>query len=129
METFRILDKSWAKDSNHVWYGSVLITNVDAKTFKINASGIPLDKNNVYIFNYDNSNTIIKPAKSHIDKETVEYFIYRLGERQDEWMRDKDYVYFNDKRINVDRNSFDIVDEDWFTDKGNLLALTQDKAQ
>ena len=50
METFRILDKSWAKDSNHVWYGSVLITNVDAKTFKINASGIPLDKKQCLYF-------------------------------------------------------------------------------
>ena len=28
------------------------------------------------------------------------------------------------KRINVDRNSFDIVDEDWFTDKNYIYKTT-----
>ena len=53
----------------------------------------------------------------------AEYFVYRLGSRQDEWMRDKDYVYHYDKRTDVDRNSFRIIGEDWFIDK-NYVYLT-----
>lgn len=122
--TFTIIDEDWAKDATHVWFGDNLIPGVDVKTFHINASGVAVDKDNVYIHDYCSDNLSIKPAQSGIDTETAEYFIYRLGDRQDEWMRDKNYVYHYDKRIDVDRNSFEIIDEDWFIDKNYIYATT-----
>ena len=124
--TFTVLDNQWAKDATHVWFGDKLIKNVDAKTFHINASGVAVDKDNVYIRDYSGSgsySSYISPSNSGIDVETAEYFVYRLGSRQDEWMRDKDYVYHYDKRTDVDRNSFRIIGEDWFIDK-NYVYLT-----
>lgn len=124
--TFTVLDDQWAKDATHVWFGNKLIENVDAKTFHINASGVAVDKDNVYIVDYLSSGSCspyISPSHSGIDVETAEYFVYRLGSRQDEWMRDKDYVYLYDKRTDVDRNSFRIIGEDWFIDK-NYVYLT-----
>lgn len=124
--TFTVLDNQWAKDATHVWFGDKLIENVDAKTFHINASGVAVDKDNVYIRDYSGSgsySSYISPSHSGIDVETAEYFVYRLGSSQDEWMRDKDYVYHYDKRTDVDRNSFRIIGEDWFIDK-NYVYLT-----
>lgn len=115
--TFTILDDNWAKDATHVWFGDELIRNVDVKTFQINAGGVAVDKNNAYIRDFSNGDSYIRPCTSGIDAKTAEYFIYRLGSLQDEWMRDKDYVYHYDKRIDVDRNSFEIIGEDWFIDK------------
>lgn len=115
--TFMVLDDNLAKDATHVWFGSKLIENVDAKTFHINANGVACDKNNVYIRDFSSSSSFIRPSHSSIDAETAEYFVYRLGRRSDEWIRDKNYVYYNDKRTDVDRNSFRIIGEDWFIDK------------
>lgn len=115
--TFTVLDNQWAKDATHVWFGDKLIENVDVKTFHINASGVAVDKDNVYIRDYSGNgsySSYISPSHSGIDVETAEYFVYRLGSRQDEWIRDKDYVYHYDKRTDVDRNSFRIIGEDWF---------------
>lgn len=125
-QSFTVLDEDWAKDKNHVWYENKIIENVDVPTFHINASGVAVDKNNVYIRHFQSSNgaTSIKPSHSGIDVETAEYFIYRLGSRQDEWMRDKNYVYLNDKKIDVDRNSFRIIDEDWFIDTNYVYKMT-----
>ena len=42
-------------------------------------------------------------------------------------MRDKDFVYHNDRRIDVDRNSFEIYSEDWFVDKDFLYVTLYDE--
>lgn len=122
--TFTVLDDNWAKDARHVWFGDKLIEDVDVPTFHISASGVPVDKNNVYIRDFSDSNTTIKPSESGIDVETAEYFVYRVGARQHEWMRDKDNVYHYDKKVDVDRNTFKIFAEDWFIDKSNLYITT-----
>lgn len=122
--TFNILDDEWAKDAKHVWHENKLIENVDVKTFHINKSGVAMDKNNVYIYEYSNGDFLVKPSQNGIDINTAEYFIYRLGERESEWMRDKDHIYHYDKKIDVDRNSFRIFGEDWFIDK-NFVYITK----
>ena len=97
------------------------------KSFHINEHGVAVDKNRVYIRDTSNDEDYIRPSQSGIDVETAEYFIYRLGELQDEWMRDKDFVYHNDRRIDVDRNSFEIYSEDWFVDKDFLYVTLYDE--
>lgn len=118
--SFTVLDGNWAKDATHVWFEDHLIENADANTFHINAGEVAVDKNNVYIRDFSDDGTYIRPSRSGIDAETAEYFVYRMDSRQDEWMRDKDFVYHNDQRTDVDRNSFRIIGEDWFIDKDYL---------
>lgn len=118
--TFKVLGEGWAKDANHVWHNDKIIKNTDVNSFHINPHGVAVDKDKVYIRDSSNDKDYIRPSHSGIDVETAEYFVYRLGELQDEWMRDKDFVYHYDKRINVDRKSFEIYGEDWFIDKDFL---------
>lgn len=118
--TFKVLGEGWAKDANHVWHGDRIVKNTDVNTFHINQHGVAVDKNRVYIRDSSNEEDYIRPSRSGIDVETAEYFVYRLGTLQDEWMRDKDFVYHYDQRIDVDRNSFEIYGEDWFVDKDFL---------
>lgn len=120
MQTFMVLGEGWAKDANHVWHDDEIVKNTDVKSFHINEHGVAMDKNRVYIHDSSNDEDYIRPSHSGIDVETAEYFVYRLGALQDEWMRDKDFVYHNDRRIDVDRNSFEIYGEDWFVDKDFL---------
>lgn len=120
VQTFRVLAEGWAKDVNHVWHDNKIVRNTDVNSFHINQYGVAVDKNSVYIRDSSNDEDYIRPSHSGIDVETAEYFIYRLGELQDEWMRDKDFVYLYDQRIDVDRNSFEIYGEDWFVDKDFL---------
>ena len=122
-QTFRVLGNGWAKDANHVWHNDKIVRNTDVNSFHINQYGVAVDKNKVYIRDSSNDEDYISPSHSGIDVETAEYFIYRLGALKDEWMRDKDFVYHYDKRIDVDRNSFEIYGEDWFIDK-NFLYKT-----
>lgn len=119
-QTFKVLGEGWAKDANHVWHGDKTVKNTDVNSFHINQYGVAVDKNRVYIRVFSNDENYIWPSHSGIDVETAEYFIYRLGELHDEWMRDKDFVYHYDQRIDVDRNSFEIYGEDWFIDKDYL---------
>ena len=119
-QTFKVLGEGWAKDANHVWHNDKIIKNTDVNSFHINQHGVAVDKDKVFIRDSSNDKDYIRPSHSGIDVETAEYFIYRLGELQDEWMRDKDFVYHYDKRIDVDRNSFEIYGEDWFIDKDFL---------
>ena len=120
IQTFEVLGAGWAKDANHVWHCDKIVKNTDVNSFHINQHGVAVDKNKVYIRDYSNDEDCIRPSQSGIDVKTAEYFIYRLGDLQSEWMRDKDFVYHYDKRIDVDRNSFEIYGEDWFIDKDFL---------
>lgn len=119
-QTFKVLGEGWAKDANHVWHDDKIVRNTDVNSFHINQYGVAVDKDKVYIRDSSNDEDYIRPSQSGIDVETAEYFIYRLDELQDEWMRDKDFVYHYDQRIDVDRNSFEIYGEDWFIDKDFL---------
>lgn len=119
-QTFKVLGEGWAKDANHVWHDDKIVKNTDVNSFHINQYGVAVDKNKVYIRDSSNDENYIRPSHSGIDVETAEYFIYRLGVLQDEWIRDKDFVYHYDQRIDVDRNSFEIYGEDWFIDKDFL---------
>nr|MBD5378000.1 hypothetical protein [Bacteroides sp.] len=120
IQTFKVLGEGWAKDANHVWHNDKIVKNTDVNSFHINQHGVAVDKDKVFIRDSSNEWGYIRPSHSGIDVETAEYFIYRLGELQDEWMRDKNFVYHYDKRIDVDRNSFEIYGEDWFIDNDFL---------
>ncbi|MBD5317621.1 MAG: hypothetical protein HDS11_08135 [Bacteroides sp.] len=120
IQTFKVLGEGWAKDANHVWHNDKIVKNTDVNSFHINQHGVAVDKDKVFIRDSSNEWGYIRPSHSGIDVETAEYFIYRLGELQDEWMRDKNFVYHYDQKIDVDRNSFEIYGEDWFIDNDFL---------
>jgi outer membrane protein assembly factor BamB len=123
--TFEILGESWSKDAKHVWFGNYLVKTADAESFHLNKSGIPVDKDNVFIvkhlFSVDNP-VIVYPSFSGIDPATAEYFICGRDYMHKEWIRDKENVYYKDCKVNVNRNSFKSLNEYFFIDKNHIYA-------
>lgn len=117
--TFEVLAEDWAKDANHVWHFDDIVRTADLKSFHINESGLPVDKRHVFV---RSNNGVFVPSASGIDPETAEYFVYRLGTLQEEWLRDKSNIYFGDKKIDVDRNSFSSLTADYFIDKDFIYS-------
>lgn len=131
-KSFQVLADNWAKDKDHVWSCDCLVKEADAASFFIDKSGMPKDKDHVYVqvFLYD-----YRPTTCGIDVKTAEYFIpmyvtnvyqgFTKTEVKKEfigmdhrWIRDKDDVYFNEEKVDVDRKTFKKLDNTiWWIDK------------
>ena len=115
-ETFIILYDNWAKDKKHVWYQDKIIETADAVSFSVDKSGLPKDKDHVFVYDVDMSS--FRPSYCNIDVASAEHFVYK-GDGQDwTWIRDKDFVYHDETKLDVDRNTFAPLGEThWWTDK------------
>lgn len=96
-----ILNDQFAKDHKHVWNYNELMKGVDVKTFTVSKTGVPKDKNHVYIYTYiseENTSRYI-PMSDSIDIATAEYFIPNddttLVFYDDDWIRDSRHVFHN----------------------------------
>ncbi len=119
-ESFQILDNNWAKDKNHVWHGDELVESADAASFVIDKSGLPKDKYHVFTPSWRGALYDYSPTDCGIDVETAEYFVFKHNGQDWTWIRDKDNVYLEKVRVDVDRatfrplgNTYWWVDNDW----------------
>ena len=123
-KTFVVLDNNWAKDKNHVWYCYDVLDQADVASFHIDKSGLPKDKNHIYLPD-DGLLYSYHPSKSSIDVESAEYF-----NRQNRWangmlIRDKENVYLDEEKVDVDRNTFKALGNSyWLTDKNYVYFLS-----
>lgn len=86
----------------------------------IYTTGLAKDKNNVFVSDYYTSEC--RPTVCDIDIMTAQYFVHNQNGQDHLWLRDKNYVYLNEKRIDVDRNTFKAFHE-WFIDKNWIYFL------
>ena len=115
-ETFIVLHDNWAKDKNHVWYQDETIHSADAASFYVDKSGLPKDKDHVYVYDADMDN--FRPSKCNMDVATAEYFVFKNNGQDWTWIRDKNFVYFDETRLDVDRNTFaPLGNTYWWADK------------
>ncbi|MBQ7823681.1 MAG: DKNYY domain-containing protein [Bacteroidaceae bacterium] len=115
-ETFIILDDNWAKDKNHVWYQDKTIKTADVASFDVDKSGLPKDKNHVYVYDVDMHT--FRPSKCNMDVATAEHFIFKNDGQDWTWIRDRNFVYYDETKLDVDRNSFAPLGKTyWWTDK------------
>lgn len=120
-ETFTVLDDNWAKDSSTVWYMDKAISEADAYSFYVDKSGLPKDKNHVYV--YDTEISSMRPTECNIDVETAEYFVHKQSGLNSSWMRDKDFVYLDETKLDVDRQTFaPLGNSYWWTDKNYVYS-------
>ena len=118
-KTFTVLDDNLAKDSKSVWYMDKIIKSADAASFHLDKSGLPKDKNYVYVYGADIDN--FRPTKCGIDVQTAEYFVCKHDGQDGSWMRDKDFVYLDERKLDVDRNTFaPLGNSYWWTDREYL---------
>ena len=114
-KSFIVLADNWAKDKDHVWNCDNIVEGADAASFIIDKTGLPKDKNHVYVqtdlYEY-------KPTDCGIDARNAEYFVFKHNGQDWSWMRDKDNVYYQEVRVDVDRNSFrPLGSTAWWVDK------------
>lgn len=114
-ETFVVLDGCWAKDKNAVWYEDRIMRSADVSSFHIDKSGLPKDRNSVFV--YDPEMGRYRPTTCGIDVRTAEYFVHKRNGHDGSWMRDKDFVYLDERRVDVDRTTFAPFGSYWWTDK------------
>ena len=127
LNTFTVLSDSWAKDASHVWHGDKVLEMADIATFHVDSSGLPKDKSHIYVHDDDYSNAM-RPSSADIDPETAEYFV--KGFFNLNYIRDKYNVYLDEKRLDVDRNSFTQIGRShWYVDKDFVYTLVYDHPQ
>ncbi len=126
-ETFAILDDNWAKDTLHVWYQDEEVKTADPASFYVDKSGLPKDKNHVYV--YDAESSRYRPIRCGIDVYTAEKFVYKHDGQDWTWVRDKDFVYLDETRLDVDRNTFaPLGRSSWWTDKNFVYVDSWDSS-
>ena len=110
-KTFVVLNEEWAKDKEHVWHMEEEISGVDVASFHIDKSGLAKDRYHVFI-DYG-------PSSCGIDVNSAEYF---MGD-DTRWMRDKYNVYFEETRVDVDRNTIKRLGNSyWYIDKNKVFT-------
>lgn len=120
-ENFTVLDDNWAKDLNTVWYMDRVIKSADAASFYVDKSGLAKDKNHVYV--YDTDVSCFRPTKCNINVQTAEYFVHKQNSLDLSWMRDKDFVYLDEVKLDVDRSTFaPLGNSYWWTDKNYVYS-------
>lgn len=125
--TFVVLAERWAKDKRHVWCGDKLIDSVDVETFHIGPKGLAKDRYNVYAVEYHaNYDIDLRLLSRDIDVESAEYFIKQHKGINRNWLRDKNYIYFNGERADVDRQSFNACGNEWYVDKDYIYTIKRD---
>lgn len=126
-KSFIVLDDNWAKDKKKVWYQNKVIESADVSSFYIDESGLPKDKNHVYVYSEDIGN--FRPTKCGIDVQTAEMFVHKHNGQDWTWMRDKDFVYLDETRLDVDRNTFASLGKSyWWTDKNYVYSDSWDSS-
>ena len=136
--------KLLAKDKNNVYYRGKIFgeeMNVDASTFKITGD-YGKDKNNVYFLSNPHiANSVVDSA----DTKTFAGIGFRYGKderflfkgyrickfqpndiasfemtEEQNWGRDKDYYYFYEKVVKVDRLTFELLQNHYAKDKNRV---------
>jgi hypothetical protein len=119
VSTFEVLSIYVAKDAHNAYYrGKRLEQKIDIPTFRVKQDNLimnhyPVDKNNVYHFPINDEAKILPQA----DPET-------FVQTELAWGMDKERVYYNDKVTPLNRNSFELLNEQFCKDDSNLYAYS-----
>jgi hypothetical protein len=116
--SFTVLSKEFGKDENSVFWKDK-IQHVDYATFKIDA-GVPKDATHVYYdFGYGNSLLVIETA----DPDSYEPYQLNAELYYYRWGRDKNSYFLTGRKIDVDRNSFTILNRTLAVDTSNIYTI------
>lgn len=108
IESFEILTEEIAKDNKFIYFEGKKQPNIDTKSFYIE-NGIPKDKNFAYTYNYN-----LIPLK-YVDVKSYEPL---ANNYESSWSRDYKNYYRNEEKVNVDRESFVLINK-WFSKDKN----------
>ena len=103
--TFVTLSNEFAKDDKQVFYKGKLLEGADAETFHLNETGVPLDKNHIFVFMEGLST--YRPSPLNLDKNTVKKLYPNQTETsaQRALLQDKNGVYSGGVKLPLDSGS------------------------
>lgn len=125
-ETFTVLSREFAKDKQHVYWKDK-IQNVEHTSFTIDEQETPRDAQHVYYhFDYGDSLHIIKNA----DAQTYEtYKPIKQEWSYYAWGRDKNAIFLNGNKLDVDRATFTVLNSTLAIDTTNIYIIYRDYTQ
>ena len=126
VKTFKVLGRDFGKDKNHIYFKSNIIDKeVDITTFYIHKDNyICFDKDHVYIalnyLPYDFNKA--DQENKHLWK--VEKANPKTFQKIDsDWSKDDKHYFYNYVPIDVDYNSFKVLNENFAKDKNRVYLL------
>lgn len=125
-ESFKVLSREFAKDKQHVYWKDN-VQNVDHNSFTLDEQGTPRDAQHVYYhYDYGDSLHIIKNA----DAQTYEaYKPVKQEWNYFSWGRDKNSIFLNGNKLDVDRTTFNVLNASIAIDSANLYIIQRDYNQ
>ncbi len=125
-ETFTVLSQEFAKDRQQVYWKDK-VQNVDLTSFTIDEQGTPRDAQHVYYhYDYGDSLHIIKNA----DAQTYEtYKPVKQEWNYYAWGRDKNAIFLNGTKLDVDRTTFNVLNASIAIDSANVYIIQRDYNQ
>lgn len=125
-ETFTVFSREFAKDKQQVYWKDK-IQNVDHASFTIDEQGTPRDAQHVYYhYDYGDSLHIIKNA------DALTYETYKPIKQEWSyyaWGRDKNAIFLNGNKLDVDRGTFTVLNATLAIDSANIYVIYRDYSQ
>lgn len=116
----RPLAQSFAKDGKDIYFKQYRVTEwVDYSSFSI-IRNTPTDKNHVYYMSDSNGRLDIRKIAGADPKSFEEVSEWDSGNR---WLRDNRHYYLNERKSDVDRNSFTQVCAYLYKDKSGVYTI------
>lgn len=136
-DSFQILNDSFAKDKNHIFFKYFILTGVDEATFQILDYGYSKDKNQVFFnekalpnvnaqtfvvlsvsFAKDNNKIYYHGEPTIVDINSYEIVSDEIGAS---YIKDKNNVYFdNELMLYADPSSFQVLTDGYSKDKNRV---------
>jgi hypothetical protein len=125
-ETFTVLSREFAKDKQQVYWKDN-VQNVDHASFTIDEQETPRDSQHVYYhYDYGDSLHIIE----HADAKTYEtYKPVKQEWNYYAWGRDKNAIFLNGNKLDVDRATFAVQNATFASDSANIYIIYRDYTQ
>ncbi|WP_350293953.1 DKNYY domain-containing protein [uncultured Croceitalea sp.] len=113
-----ILSRYVVKDDKNIYYKGRKMNGVDYDSFSMD-SGVPKDKKNAYVMTQTNLNVI-----PNVDASSFNYIKDYCSSIK--WAKDKNNYYRNYKKVNVDYDSFELLNKKFSRDKDSIYGFVSD---
>ncbi len=124
-DSFVPLDRDFGKDNKSIfWKGEK--QNVEYGTFYIDADGIPKDKKHVYsTLGWQKRLSVIEEA----NPKTYQRFDTGIDNWNRYWTRDDAHYFYQDKKIDVEYNSFKRINHTIAVDTTSIFAIINNQLE
>ena len=124
VESFEVIDRDFGKDRSHIFYKRhVIDSEVDKETFRVEGF-LCFDKDKVYVpIEYTPFDLRERMPENRymmvIDRANPETYV-KIDE---DWSKDDTYYFYNYQRVDVDYQTFEVLNNRFARDKNKVFLL------